>query len=71
MKYKEKRVIGESDYTREEIESGKTNGSFGTPAIIFKARLAEYEKQGYTIKFETSIFRKIFAVGKYKIVAYK
>ena len=64
--------IGESDYNRNQIESG-TPGAIGgqicCDSMLEKIRY--YENNGYTVQFQTSIFRKIFLLGKYKVVATK
>lgn len=63
-----KKVLGYSDFSREEIE----NGAFGivdsNEDII--TLIQEEEKKGNKVKFETSIWRKIFCSGIYKIVVY-
>lgn len=68
--------IGNSDYSREEIKRGceidRDGGwQIGSSFEEFMDRFEEFEKLGYKIKFETSIFRKIFGMGIYKIVAVK
>ncbi len=67
----EKITIGESDYSREQMLSGKMGWSIGNTAGEFLQTISEYEKEGYEVKFETSILRKIFCVGVYKVVAIK
>ena len=66
----EKIEIGNSDYSREEIENG-SGISIGTSPKIFYARIREFENAGYTVKFETSLWQKIFGLSKYKVNAYK
>ena len=66
-----KLLIGRSDYTRKQMESGDSNGGWGTTTALFLKTISLYEKDGYTVKFETNLFRKIFGVGIYKVIAYK
>lgn len=37
----------------------------------FLRKISAYEDRGYTVRFRTSIWRKIFCLHKYKVVAYK
>jgi len=65
----EKINIGNSDYSREEMEQGLYG--FGTSAKEFLNVIMRFEKDGYQVKFETSIWRKIFSSAIYKVVAYR
>ncbi len=67
----EKIIIGNSDYSRKEIEDGIKGYTIGSSSNDVLETIKYYEGKGYTVKFETSIFRKIFAIAIYKIVAYK
>lgn len=69
MKRKEVIVIGESDYSREEM--GSVNSGIGSSSTEFLNEIKEYEDLGYIVKFKTSIFRRIFCLGVYKVIAYK
>jgi len=64
-------LIGRSDYTRKQMESGESNGGWGATTELFLNTISNYEKNGFTIKFETSLWRKIFGCGIYKVIAYK
>jgi DNA-binding Lrp family transcriptional regulator len=64
-------TIGTSDYTRKQIESGDMGWSIGASPSEFIERIKEYEDDGYTITFKTSLWRKIFCLGIYKIIATK
>ena len=64
-------VIGNSDFSREEIENGKSYHAIGVPAQYLIETIENFENEGYEVKFETSFWRKIFGVGIFKIVAYK
>lgn len=66
----EKVVIGNSDYTREEMESGIYWG-LGDSAEDFLNTILAVEREGYEVRFETNIFRRIFGLGIYKVVGYK
>lgn len=65
-----KTVIGSSDYSRKQMESGDTGWSIGDPNYILNA-VKLYEEEGFKVEFKTNIFRRIFAFGIYKIVATK
>lgn len=67
----EKIEIGNSDYSREEIDKGIKGWTIGNSPDTFSNTIKEYESEGYTVKFETSFFRRIFGVSVYKVVAYK
>lgn len=67
----EKIKIGATDYSRKEMESGDIGWSIGTSAKEFMETIKLYEREGYTVSFETSLFRKIFGLGIYKVVARK
>jgi hypothetical protein len=66
----EKIVIGQSDYPRKAIEENKCGWTLGS-TTTFLETIKLLEENGYTIKFETSLFRRLFALGIYKIIAYK
>lgn len=65
-------VIAHSDYTRAQLEKDEvhelTVGNCSARAILDVIR--QHEKDGYQVKFETSIWRLLFFVPTYKIVAY-
>jgi hypothetical protein len=65
----EKIKIGNSDYTKQQMEQGVYG--WGTSAREYIETIKQYENEGYTVKFETSIWRKIFGIGIYKVVAYR
>lgn len=65
----EKITIGNSDYTREEIESG-AHGAWGD-VHTFLELIYMCERKGYTIVFKTSLLRRIFCTGKYKVIGIK
>ena len=65
----EKIKIGNSDYKREEMEQGVYG--WGTSNAHFLKTIRAYEAEGYTVKFETNLFRRIFALGIYKVTAYR
>ena len=67
----EKIIIGNSDYTRKEMESGTDSWTIGSSSNHFLSVIKHYEKLGFTVKFETSIWRKLFGIGIYKVIAYK
>jgi len=69
-KFLEKITIGQSDYSRKQMGNG-TGWSWGVSDEYFLETIKAYEEAGYTVKFKTSLLRRIFAVGKYKVVAYK
>lgn len=60
--------IGNSDFTRKQLEEGVW--TWGTSAWECTETIRHFEREGYVVKFETSILRKIFCIGKFKIVAY-
>ncbi len=62
-------IIGNSDYDRKELEDGRCG--WGTTSNDFLETITEYESLGFEVRFETSFFRKIFGVTKYKVVGYK
>ena len=65
-------VIGNSDYTRKEMENGEYSWlTIGTSAKEFIDTIESYESAGYTVTFRTSFFRRIFGMGKYQVVASK
>lgn len=66
---KEKIKIGVSDYSREQMENDAYG--WGTTGPEFLDTIEEYERIGYQVKFETNWLRRIFAIGIYKITAYK
>jgi len=61
--------VGNSDYTRQQMEQGAKG--CGDSAEYFLDTIKKYEDDGYTVKFETSIWRKFFCVGIYKVIAYR
>ncbi len=61
-------IIGYSDYSRDQIESNQCGWTFGSRNHLL-SRILEAEASGYNVTFETSIFRRIFCTGIYKIVA--
>lgn len=63
--------IGETDYSRDEIEDNKCGAAFGTSADYFLSVIREYEEAGYSVKFETSLWRRLFSLCKYVVVAYE
>lgn len=65
----EKVKIGTSDYTRDQMERGVYG--WGTSSSEYIDTIKQYEKDGYVVKFETNIFRRIFGFGIYKVVAYR
>lgn len=65
----EKIVIGNSDYTREDMKNNISG--WGTTSVDFLDTINYYEENGYKVNFETNLFRKIFGFGIYKVVAYK
>ena len=67
----EKVVIGESDYTRKQMEDGDTSWAIGSSGREYLETIKWYEEHGFRVEFETNIFRRIFAIGIYKVVAYK
>lgn len=64
-------IIGNSDYTRSEIEEGKCKNAFGSTRTQFLEQILIVERYGYVVKFKTNILRRIFCLGKYRVVAYK
>ena len=65
----EKIKIGNSDYTKEQMQKGVYG--LGTSDKDFLEIIKQYEDDGYTVKFETSIWKKIFCTGIYSVVAIK
>lgn len=63
--------IGISDYTRKEMEQNGGGWFIGISAHEYLEAIADWERAGYTVKFETSLLRRIFGLGKYKVMAYK
>lgn len=63
-------IIGYTDYTRQQIVSGAAIGGFGNYDEIVESILYA-EEDGWEVKFETSLFRKLFCTAKYRIVAIK
>lgn len=64
-------TIGTSDYTRSEIEDQNIGWTIGCSSYEFLEKIRNYEMAGYTVEFNTSIFRRIFALGIYKVTAEK
>jgi hypothetical protein len=63
-------IIGNSDYNRKQMEEEVCSRLEISPSEFLEA-IREYEIQGYDVKFETSLFRMIFGVTKYKVVGYR
>lgn len=61
-------IIGNSDYSREQVEKGNIV-SVGCSRSELLQVIENYERAGYEIKFETNLFRRIFGIGIYRIVA--
>lgn len=65
-------IIGNCDYSREQLERNDVHEL--TIANCSARQMLEvikgYEAKGYIVKFETSLFRRIFCLGRYRIVAY-
>jgi hypothetical protein len=70
-KYSFKIVIGESDYSRVQMENDECGDGFGTSSKYFLEVIKTFEDAGFTVVFKTNIFRLIFALGTYKVIAYK
>jgi hypothetical protein len=68
---KEKIKIGNSDYTREEMQKGDSVWAIGCSSDYFLKIIKQYEDAGYEVKFETNFFRRIFGIATYKVIAYK
>jgi hypothetical protein len=66
----ERVIIGYSDYSRQQIEKGNI-WILGDSRECILDTIAAFEHEDYNVKFETSLFRKIFCLAKYKVVAYK
>ncbi len=62
--------IGNSDYTRKQMEEEVHIFAIGTTSEHFLETIQAYERRGYIVKFETNIFRWIFGWGRYKVMAY-
>lgn len=67
----EKIEIGNSDYSREEIEKGISGWTIGHTPNYFLNTIREFESEGYTVKFETNFWQRIFGMSIYKVFAYK
>ncbi len=63
--------IGNSDYSRKQMEEGDIGWSIGDSTNHFLNTIKQYEDDGYTIKFEKSIWRMIFGPAIYKVMAIK
>jgi hypothetical protein len=61
--------IGNSDYTRSELECDVWG--WGVSSDYFLKTIQAFEDAGCIVRFETSLFRRIFGIAKYKVVAYK
>ncbi len=70
MEQQLKEVLGYSDYSRLEIFTGRSTGAIGNTMDIMSS-VHEFERCGWTVVFKTSLFRRIFLMAKYKIVATK
>jgi hypothetical protein len=64
----DQQTLGQSDYTRKQMEDG-TGWSIGSTDEEFLQRIKDYEEQGYVVEFKTNIFRRIFSLGIYKVIA--
>ncbi len=62
-------VVGYSDYPLKQIESDNCGCTIGNH-LEMKETLALYKELGFRIEFKTSLFRRIFCLGKYKIIAH-
>ena len=69
MENSNKIIIGNSDYSREEME--KEPYGWGVPASSYLETIKSYEEKGYKVTFNTSLLRRIFCMGKYQVVATK
>jgi hypothetical protein len=67
--YQQKFVIGNTDYTREQLSKGVYG--WGASSKQFLDRIVTFENEGFSVKFETSLLRKLFGVGKYRVVGYR
>lgn len=70
-KNKKEIVIAHSDYTRAQLEKDEvhelTVGNCSARAVLDVIR--QYEKAGYVITFNTSVWRRLFKLTKYQVVA--
>lgn len=66
-----KEIIGYSDYSRTEIVNSDVMGYFSSNPSLILSAVHEFEKCGWKVRFETSMFRRLFLMAKYKIVATK
>jgi hypothetical protein len=66
----DKIIIGHTDYSRRQIEAGGVV-FIGTSPNKLLELIEAYESVGYEVKFETSLLRKIFGLGIYKVIAQK
>lgn len=69
--YLDRWTLFQTDYTRQEIESGKANGGFGCIPQECIDLMVNVENLGFVVKFRTSLLRRIFCVAKYKVIAYR
>ena len=63
-------TIGQSDYNRKRVEQGNLGWTIGDEDLLLST-IKIFEKNGYTVEFRTNIFRRLFALGIYKVVAIK
>lgn len=67
--YTMKIIVGYTDFNRKKLEKGCYG--WGASSEYFMASIKEFEDAGFTVKFKTSILRKVFCMAIYKVVAYK
>jgi len=63
-------IIGNSDFTRDEITAKYKPWMLGDPYEMFR-KIVAYEDKGYVVRFNTSLLRRIFGICKYQVVAKK
>ena len=69
---KQKRiVIGYSDCLLDEIISGNDESVIVYSDKKLVEKIAEFQGNGYTVKFENCFIRELFGLEKYRVVAYK
>ena len=69
----EKIIIGHSDYSREQIDTGDCGKwQIGSTQEYMKHHLKKFEELGYTVTFEKKFFlTQIFSLGTYRIIGTK
>lgn len=67
----EKIVIGYSDYSRKEMESGKAFGGIGSMVSEWLESIKHYESIGYKVVFKSNIGIWILKGVKFKVIAIK